>query len=91
VRYIERRLFRINDELARLSAERALIEAELAAHRSIDDDAQRDAVLGIESLEAKLTRDDVRRFQSALASLGNRITRLLSKREVLLQRISPIE
>ncbi|HSL26264.1 MAG TPA: hypothetical protein VLA54_08280 [Acidimicrobiia bacterium] len=84
---IERRLLRVLDELADITRERALIEAELEAHRHIHDDAQRDAALGVEPLEATLTRDDVARFQRLLARLQGRAEVLEARRSWLLERL----
>jgi len=82
----ERKLLKLLDELEVLDRQRLLVEAELEAHRHIDFDAQRDAVLGIEPLEATATRDDVARFQRILTdinrrrdAIGHECTRLMTK------------
>ena len=87
MRRIERRLFVINDQLMRLEQDREVIVAELSALRMIDDDAQRDAAMGHERLEATATRNDVLRFERALAILVRRIERLGERRRRLLQRL----
>ncbi|HUO46712.1 MAG TPA: hypothetical protein VM470_07760 [Acidimicrobiia bacterium] len=84
MRRIERKLFRLGDQLKRLAEERRVVEAELEALRHIDDDAQRDAVLGLERLEATATRNDVNRFERALTDLDERIANLESRRRRLL-------
>jgi hypothetical protein len=84
---IERKLLHILDEIKVIEAERVLIQAELEAHRLIDSDAHRDAVLGIEPLESTLTRDDVFRFERLLARLENRRVFLEAKRSALLDRL----
>jgi len=84
---IERKLLHILDEIKVIEAERVLIQAELEAHRLIDSDAHRDAVLGIEPLESTLTRDDVYRFERLLARLENRRLFLEAKRYALLDRL----
>ena len=83
VRRIERRLFVINDQLMRLQQDREVIDAELSALRMIDDDAQRDAVMGHDRLEATATRNDVLRFERALTVLVRRIERLGERRRSL--------
>lgn len=85
---IERKLLHILDELKVIEAERVLIQAELEAHRLIDSDAHRDAVLGIEPLESTLTRDDVFRFERLLTRLENRRLFLEAKRSALLNHLS---
>jgi hypothetical protein len=85
----ERKLLRVLDELADIARERTLIEAELEAHRHIHDDAERDAALGLEPLEATLTRDDVARFQRLLARLKTRAAALEANRARLLEEIGP--
>lgn len=84
---IERKLLHILDEIKVIEAEKVLIQAELEAHRLIDSDAHRDAVLGIEPLESTLTRDDVFRFERLLARLENRRLLLDAKRAELLNRL----
>ncbi len=84
---IERKLLHILDEIKVIEAERVLIQAELEAHRLIDSDAHRDAVLGIEPLESTLTRDDVYRFERLLARLENRRLFLEAKRSALIDRL----
>jgi hypothetical protein len=87
VRRIERQLFVINGQLMRLQQDREVIDAELSALRMIDDDAQRDAVMGHDRLEATATRNDVLRFERALTVLVRRIERLDERRRRLLQRL----
>ncbi|MGH8927110.1 MAG: hypothetical protein ACRDWH_02070 [Acidimicrobiia bacterium] len=85
---IERRLFRLLDELKMIESETVLIQAELEAHRHIDSDAHRDAALGIEPLESTLTRDDVARFERLLSRLELRRRFLEAKRIELLERLN---
>ena len=84
---IERQLLHVLDEIKVIEAEKLLIQAELDAHRLIDSDAHRDAVLGIEPLESTLTRDDVFRFERLLSRLENRRLFLDSKRAALVARL----
>ena len=80
------------DEAARQALRVALAEvlvvAELEFHRSINDDAQRDAAVGnyIDREEAGLTAADVRRFEKTLKDLGDKRDRLERKRDLLMSR-----
>ncbi len=65
----EKKLLRILDELEGLATQRRLVEAELEAHRHINDDAQRDAAMGIDRLEALSTRAEVTRFKRLLGDI----------------------
>ncbi len=86
---IHKQLFRINEKVAALEAEASQVEAELEYHRSINDDAQRDAAVGnyIDREEAGLTAADVRRFEKTLSALDRKKARLLDKRSQLLARL----
>lgn len=86
---LHRRLFSLNEEIASLQAEARLVAAELEYHRSINEDAQRDASVGnyIDREEAGLTRADVRRFERTLANLEERTTKLTVKRDRLLTKL----
>ena len=81
-----RRLFRINDKIQRLEREIALAEAELEYHRSINDDAQRDALVGnyIDREEAGATAADVKRFEKTISALQAKRGNLVAKRDRLL-------
>ena len=83
---VHRRIFRLNEKIAKLEKEAAQVEAELEYHRSINEDAQRDAAVGnyIDREEAGLTSADVRRFEKALAELDAKREKLSSKRDYLL-------
>ncbi|MGH8914187.1 MAG: hypothetical protein ACRDZM_06690 [Acidimicrobiia bacterium] len=86
---LHRRLFKINDKVGLLEREIRMVGAELGHHRSIDDDAQRDAAVGnyIDREEAGLTRGDVRRFEKTLSKLEDRRDQLIEKRDRLLTRL----
>lgn len=86
---IHRRLFRLNDQIARLQADAEKVAAELEFHRSINDDAQRDAAVGnyIDREEAGLTAADVRRFERTLDDLEARTRELVAKRDRLLAKL----
>lgn len=86
---IHRRLFRFNEKIASLESEAEQVAAELAYHRSINDDAQEDAAYGnsIDREEASLTAADVRRFERTLASLEERKVKLAAKRDRLFDKL----
>lgn len=86
---LHKKLFRITDRLAELAQEEAAVVQELDMHRSINDDAQADAAVGnyIDREEAGLTRRDVARFESSLASIRRRRAKLESVRLRLLERL----
>ena len=87
---LEKRLFRIADQVAALVAERQQVSEELEFHRHIDDDAQRDAaVSGFDEdrLEATSTAADVRRFEKRLADIDDTLARLEQKRTALLAKL----
>ena len=86
---IEKRLFKIADQLEELAEEERLVAAELEYHRSINDDAQEDAAIGnyIDREEAGLTAADVRRFEKTLAHLEERTAKLVAKRNRLLSTL----
>lgn len=87
---ITKRLFKIADELVALAEEERQMFAELDYHRSIDDDAQRDAVVSgtnIDRLEASSTAKDVERFERRLREIAVRRNRLEAKRASLLPKL----
>jgi hypothetical protein len=89
VKRIHRRIFRLNEKIALLQTEADQIAAELEYHRSINEDAQRDAAIGnyIDREEAGLTSADVRRFEKTLSSLDQKRTSLIDKRNRLLAKL----
>ena len=86
---IHDRLFRLNEEIARLQEQERLTAAELDVLRHLDDDARRDAAVGgpLERDDARSTAADVARFTGALAHLRDRRERLEAKRDRLLARL----
>ena len=83
---VHRKLFRLNEKIAKLEAEAAQVAAELEYHRAINDDAQQDAAIGnyIDREEAGATAADVRRFEKTLAALEAKKLKLVAKRDRLL-------
>jgi len=87
---LERRLLTITDQLHDLAEEQRLLQEELAYHRSLADDAARDAaVFGdpIERENAALTSSDVRRFERRVAKLTDRRQKLETQRARLLEKL----
>lgn len=87
---VERRLLKVMDELAALDREAGLLQGELEMHRSLHDDAARDAAVHgspIERENAYEAEKDVRNFEQALASLTARRAALESRRDRLMLRL----
>jgi hypothetical protein len=87
---VQRRLFRLNETLARLAEEERLAAAELEIHRHLDDDARRDAAVSgnpIDREDARDTAADVARFRRLVAGLQEKRRRLEAKRDRLLARL----
>jgi predicted RNase H-like nuclease (RuvC/YqgF family) len=82
---VHRRIFRLNDKIASLEAEISSAEAELEYHRSINEDAQRDAAVGnyIDREEAGATAADVGRFEKTISQLSEKRDQLIEKRDHL--------
>ena len=90
MRRLHHRIFKLNDLIEAIDGEVRQVTAELGYHRSINDDAQRDAAVGnyIDREEAGLTSADVRRFERALDRLAEKRRSLAAKRDHLLTRLS---
>lgn len=86
---LHKKLFRLTDRLQELSEEEAAVLQELDMHRSIDEDAQRDAAAGnyIDREEAGLTRQDVKRFERSLSDIRRRREKLEADRLRLLEKL----
>ncbi len=86
---IHRKLFAVNDKIASVGRELRLTRSELEYHRSINEDAQRDAAIGnyIDREEASLTRGDVRRFEKTIDRLVAKQESLFDKQAKLLDRL----
>lgn len=86
----ERRIMRVNEQIAALQKERELVSEELMFHRHINDDAQRDAAVSdhpIDRADARETAADVARFERSLTEIDDRIEKLTYKRERLLAKL----
>jgi hypothetical protein len=88
---IERRLFRLIDEIAALRRAEELAEEELNYHRHLNDDTQRDAVVSgspIDRADARETASDVARFEKHIDDLRKKRAWLEGKRDRLMGRLS---
>jgi hypothetical protein len=86
---LEKRLFRLNDEILRLQEEERLTAAELNMLEHLDDDARRDAAGGgpLERGDARESAADVARFRRTLGALQTEREALEAKRDRLLARL----
>ena len=87
---LERRLLTITDQLGALAEEERLLAEELAFHRSLADDAARDAAVfddPIERENAAMTSGDVRRSERRLQKLTDRRQKLETRRARLLEKL----
>jgi cell division protein FtsB len=87
---LERRILRLNDDIAKLRHQRELVAEELRFHEHLDDDARRDAAVSghpLDRADARDTAADVARFRRALADLERRLDKLETTRDALLTRL----
>ena len=89
MRWIERRLLRINDEILRLRREKELVAGELEMHRHLADDAERDAAVyeGLEREEARMANKDVAALERTLERSQRNLDRAEARRLELLRRL----
>jgi len=90
MRRLEKRIFRLADEIARVSEEIRLAEEELAILRHLDDDARRDAAVTgspIDRDDARVAAQDVARFERHVMSLRERRAELEERRRSLVERL----
>ena len=88
---IERKLFRIGDEMAAIDEAIRLAREELIFHDHLNDDAQRDAAVSdspLDRSDARETASDVARMQDHIESLEISRRRLQIKRQKLLAKLS---
>ncbi len=86
----EEKVFRLNDEIAAIEREEALVAEELTFHRHLNDDAQRDAAVSdhpIDRADARGTAGDVARFEDSLRTLAGRKAKLVARRDKLLRKL----
>lgn len=87
---IERRLFKISDEIAALQQAEQLAAEELNYHRHLNDDTQRDAAVSsspFDRADARGTASDVARFERHIDDLKAKRARLEARRSRLLTRL----
>lgn len=90
MRRLERRVLRLNDDIAKLRQRRDLVAEELRFHEHLDDDARRDAAVSdhpLDRADARDTAADVARFRRSLADMERRADKLEAKRDALLQKL----
>jgi hypothetical protein len=88
---LERRLLAITDQLESIRQEVRLLTEELSFHRSLADDAARDAAVfddPIERENAALTASDVRQFERRLEKLEDQRQKLETRRVRLLEKLN---
>lgn len=92
MRRLERKVMRLNDEVARIAEQRRLLVEELVYHTHLDDDAQRDAAFGDAEDRALAyeTSHDRKRFERLVRQADEDLAKLERKRERLVQRLSDL-
>lgn len=88
---IERKLFRIGDEIAALQRAEELAIEELQYHQHLNDDTQRDALVSgspIDRADARETASDVARFEKHIEDLRKQRADLEAKRTRLLDKLT---
>jgi len=86
----EKRILKLNDEILRLEAELAQSRAELDNHRSLADDAARDAAVydtPFDHEDLRETTSDVARFERLVRHLEDRLAETVAKRDELLRTL----
>lgn len=89
-RRVERKVFAINDRLEKLNEEEQLVAEELAVHRHLADDAERDAVVSenaADRAEARETAALVARFEREVETLREERISLEQRRSSLLAKL----
>lgn len=87
---IERKLFKIGDEIQALLEAERLAREELIYHQHLNDDAQRDAAVSdnpMDRADARETAGDVDRFERHLQKLQDRRRELEAKQARLVGRL----
>lgn len=90
MRRVERKLFKINDEIAALREAERLAGEELSYHRHLADDAERDAAVSespFDRADARETSADVARFEAHVDMLQQKRLRLEGDRARLLRNL----
>lgn len=87
---LERKIMRLNDEIAALAAQERQAADEATMHRHLNDDAERDfAVSGhaFDRMDAEDTRGDVARADRVVERIRASRLKLEAKRDRLLARL----
>ena len=87
---LEQQLLSLTDRLSDIAKEERLLTEELSFHRSLADDAARDAAVyddPIERENAAMTAGDVRRAERRLRKLADSRQKLETKRARLLDKL----
>ena len=90
MRRIEKKLFKLGDQLASLREARRLAEEELTFHRHLHDDAKRDAAVTgspFDREDEAVTRGDVARLQRHIDNLSKLIEQIEERRVKLLRKL----
>ena len=88
---VERKLFKLGDEIESLSRAEQLAAEELIYHEHLNDDTQRDAAVSdhpIDRSDARETAGDVARFERHIEQLQKKRARLVAKRQKLLAKLA---
>ena len=90
MRRIDRKLFRLTDEINAISESIRLAREELVYHDHLNDDAQRDAAVSdspIDRADARETAGDVVRMKNHIARLERDRDRMEKRRQRLLTKL----
>jgi predicted component of type VI protein secretion system len=90
MRRTERRLFKLNEELARLRTEEEVTRGELEMHAHLHDDFERDALVSdapADRADARASAKDVARLRGALDAVRAKIERTERTRDELLAKL----
>jgi len=90
MRRVERKLFRINDEIEALREAKRLAGEELSYHRHLADDAERDAAVSdspFDRADARESSADVARFEAHIDKLQQKQLRLEADRNRLMRTL----
>jgi hypothetical protein len=92
VRRVERKIMKLNDQIALLREDLRLLSEELNYHQHLDDDAQRDAAFGDAEDRALAyeTKNDRLRFERLVREVGEAIANAEIRRSGLLDRLGDL-
>ncbi len=92
MRRVERKIMKLNDQIALLREDLRLLSEELNYHQHLDDDAQRDAAFGDAEDRALAyeTKNDRLRFERLVREVGDSIASAEIRRIRLLDRLGDL-